>query len=435
MNTKRLLTVALLVALAAAAYPALAGAQDAPEPAFAYIKGGNLWLRYDDGADVALTDDAVPVASNAAYPPHYEIGYEMPRWSPNGKWLAFVRYTTRDNGGRTLYVADVTQPAIRLEPLAAGLGFLPPSWQVDNVNPIIAYATHSGQYDESGLTEVYNAFAISPEDPAREALMLGSFGVDVGCGGGTADPAAALYWRETTSLGGYGLTFAWAGARIVHSTDCGGSAVALLDLNARTDTPFAELSRVAVSPDGGFIAGVAPTGADGSSSIHVYSLDRLDAPHRTFIVSTDPRITPAQLAWNASTTGVFYSLQQLQEERTPPDSMQQRGLSVFGSWPVSIRVYFSGLHFYNLVNNADSRLYTAPAHVLAGIAVMDGNHVAFTQIDNADMWLDVFQRGGGAADLSYNLPGMYLVQVRLSPPDSAILIEGAGQVAVRPAGD
>ncbi len=425
MKSQHVLTLALLLALLVVALPGVAGAQARPEPALAYIKGGNVWLRYEDNTDLALTNDAVRAVGNAAYPPFYDIGYEMPRWSPDRKWLAFVR---NDSAGRTLYIVDVTQPELKLEPVAAGLATaFPPAWNGDS---LLAYALPTGQFDANN--EIMNVFAVSPEDPARESLLLGSFNFMHGCGGSTSDPAEALYWMETASLGGNFIAFYWTGARIVHSTDCGGGTVAVLDLNTQVDTPVADIARVVLSDDGGFIAGVAPKGSDGASAIVIYNLDKLDTPHRVITAATDPNLSVGQLAWNASTTGVFFSLVQFQEERTPPDSMQERGLQVLGQWPVTIRVNFCGFRFYNLIDDTNSRLYTAPAHALANIVVLDGNNVAFTQIDNANVWLDVFEKGRSAADLSYNLPRSFVINVILNPAGSAILFEDAGQVAARP---
>ncbi|MCZ7547179.1 MAG: DPP IV N-terminal domain-containing protein [Anaerolineae bacterium] len=128
MKPKRLLILAILLALVTAALP-VASAQEPPKPTLAYIKGGNLWLRYDNNTDAALTDDAGRVVGNAAYPAYYEPRYAQPRWSPDGKWLAVVRI---DRAGRTLYLADVTQPEIRLEPVVGGLGIaFPPAWNAE----------------------------------------------------------------------------------------------------------------------------------------------------------------------------------------------------------------------------------------------------------------------------------------------------------------
>lgn len=426
MKPKRLLILAILLALVTAALP-VASAQEPPKPTLAYIKGGNLWLRYDNNTDVALTDDAGRVVGNAAYPAYYEPRYAQPRWSPDGKWLAVVRI---DRAGRTLYLADVTQPEIRLEPVVGGLGIaFPPAWNADS---LLAYVVATGQYDADGR-ETHNVFAVSPEDPARESLLLGAFGFQVGCGGGTSDPAEALYWEETASMGGNSLAFYWIGAQIVHATNCSGAGVAVLDLNTQTDTPLdIALARVVLSDDGGFIAGVAPKGEDGASAIAIYNLDKLDTPHRVVTVATDPNLSVGHVAWNQSATGVFFSLIQLEAERTTADSMQDRALQVFGQSPVMIRVNFCGFRFYNLIDDSNSRLYTAPAHVLANIFVLDGNNVGFTQIENADVWLDLFEEGRSAADLSYNIPRQFVIVVTLDPAGSNILLEDAGQVAVRP---
>ena len=44
----------------------------------------------------------------------------------------------------------------------------------------------------------------------------------------------------------------------------------------------------------------------------------------------------------------------------------------------------------------------------------------------------MFERGGGAADLSFNLPRTYIIRVILNPAGAEIFLEDAGQVAVRP---
>jgi hypothetical protein len=426
VNLKHSLVLFALLALLLAAGPAGAqpAPQVAPEPLLAYIKDGNIWLKYDDPAvpDLALTNDAVGSSYSAAYPPYHSPGYEMPRWSPDGKWLAFIR---NDNLERALYVVDVTADVIVLDPIAVGLETaFPPAWRDAT---ILTYPVSAGEYTEQGVP--LQVLAVSPEDPARETALLGAFNFLVGCGGATGDPAEMLYWSETASLGGNHMVFEWSGSLVIHTTGCDGVGIAAFDTTTQIDTVISEqLARAAVSPSRAFVAGVVPA-ADGEASIiQVHNLIDPNAPVTTVPTAT----TPGQLAWDLDSTGVYYSLHQFEGEHTPPDAMQERGLQVFGSWPVSIRTYFCGLHLYNLVSSTDYRIYTAPAHAMTSIAPLDNNTVLFTQIDNADVWLDVFERGGAAADLSFNLPRSYIIRATLNPAGAEIFLEDAGQAAVRP---
>ncbi len=405
-----------LILLLALLVPTSANAQATPSgPILAYIKEGNVWLHYGDGVtpDLALTNDALSDAGSANYPPYYDPAYGTLSWSPNGKWLALIRY----NDVSTLYVVDVTATPLVLEPVDSGLATaFPPAWRNDNT---LTYVIDSGVYEEMSLN--LQIFSYRPDDETHATVMLGTYRFGVGCGGGTSDPAGMLYGAETRSIAGDSLIFAWSGTLAIHSTDCSGSGVAAFDIDTQADGVISEnLTRAAIDPSHGFLAGIIPPDAAGVSMIEVYNMLNLNAPMHQIIASDIPGTTAAHLAWTPDSTGLYYSLRQHEGDREYADQ------------GVYISEYFSGLHYYNLLNNEDSNLYTAPAFVFTNIAPLGDNAVVFTQIDNASAWFDLKTSGASEANLMYNLPNTFIIKVSLDPADSALLVEGAGQVAVRP---
>jgi dipeptidyl aminopeptidase/acylaminoacyl peptidase len=400
MKRSRLTIALVLLALIATAVPVAA---QTSEPVFAYIKEGNVWLRYDNGQNVALTNDAVYQTESAIYWP----GYSELSWSPTGQWLAFVRDDQEDS---TLYIADVTKDVIVAEPTVSTA--FPPVWY-DEQN--VAYFVSTGEMNQ--MDERYDVFTLNAGNDAHPVYPRGEFWFGWGCGGGTSDPSQILYGRETASLNGDYLIFDFSGTLIIHSINCTGSGVAAYDMDTQTDTVISEnLTRAAVSPDKFLLAGILPTATDGISTIEIYNLANLGAAPRQVTASDIAGTTAAQLAWDVESTDLYYSLQQLEGDDTS---------SV-------IRTYFSGLRHYNLTTDTVARVYTASAYVFTNIAPLDGNNVLFTQIDNATTWYELLQQGKSEADLAYNLPRTYIVQVTLDPAGSAILIEDAGRVAVRP---
>lgn len=425
MNHKSLILIASILLLLAA--PAAASAQTTPVPQLAYIKEGNVWLHYGDGVtpDRALTNDAVQAYGSAAFPPYYDIGYEMPTWSPGGKWLAFVG---NRQGTRTLYVADVTAPEILIEPVATDVATAhPPAWRDANT---LTYAATTNQMQENAIYQ--DIRAVDVQAPEFQPVTLGTYPFGVGCGGGTNIPSQMLYWRETASLGGNFITFAWSGTLVVHSTNCTGSGVAAFDVNTQTDTIISEeLSRAKVSPSRTLLAGILPPTPEGDSRIEIYNLANLGAAPTQIVASDIPGTTAAQLAWDED-TDLYYSLQQFEDTRAADPAIEKHALDVVGSWPLEIDIYFCGLRHYNIATATNARIYTAQAYVFTNIAPLDDNNVLFTQISNSDQWLGALENRASEADLAYNVPRTFIIKVTLDPAGSEIFIEDAGQVAIRP---
>ncbi len=402
---KRFILVFVMLALLAPA-----AAQEDPDFVLAYIKEGNVWLRDANGADFALTDDA---QIDGAY---HAVGHSMLRWSPDGKWLAYI-YSNRNTGEDALYAVDVTAPEMVPKRLASELAAAhPPAWRDAATLTYLTFGT-----DMQELTIDANLYAVAPDAETPESTLLGTYRFGQGCGGGSSDPATHVYSAETHGLFGYHLTFAWSGSLLVHSPDCTGRGVWAFNVDTQTDAPVAEaLSRTAVSPDKLYVAGILDPTPEGVSKIHIYNLANLDLPPTEIIASDVLGTEAAQLGWDVESTDLYYSLQQYEEERT------------FSEGGGIITVYFSGLRHYNIATQTNARVYTASAYAFASIAPLDANNVLFTQIDNATQWFEAYQEGASEADLLYNLPKKYIVHVTLDPAGAEIVLEGGGEPTVRP---
>ncbi len=439
MKTGMLILVLVLV-FSLAPVPTGA-AQEAPNPYVAYVKQGNIYIQHLDPlpgeTPLQLTSAAAPMVSmTEAWPPEYYPQDTLLRWSPDGTKLAWVR-----GYGEELYAIDVNRwvesvndpntPDVQPTLVAQNLvTLMPPAWSDDGVH--LYYAIGTGQFQE--VQEMVNVYVSdmsclsAPEGCTNiTSGVVGNFWFNTGCGGTPEYPSVALIW-ENVGFASYPLVFDWVPTNlIVHSIGCFPAGVALLDMNTNNDYPLDEsIIGVDVLETGDFLVGIVPGEDELTTTVRIMQTSPNAQPR-------DYQINGAMdyVSWRPDGTGFFFSLRQLEDRISIPETLQDRSVNILGVWPMEINVYFVGLHYYDLLNGTDSRLYTMSAHTLANITPV-GDYVLFAQVDNSDTWYRVFEQGASAATLRMNAPHINIIRLNIRTAQVDLYLEDVGQIAVQP---
>lgn len=188
-------------------------------------------------------------------------------WSADGSRLAYI---TRAG---ELRITDAAGIAPRT--LATGVSYLPPAFSADGRT--VYYATEGemlgvGEGSANALPSVamtVNAVNVNGGAP----IMIGEFPFQVGCGGGSPYPMDYLYSKGAGFMGN-ALTFVTTPFGLLHSIDCAGAGLGLLELTNGQDMLLIpdSFGRAVVSPGGTQVAGVVYNESMQATDIHVLDL-------------------------------------------------------------------------------------------------------------------------------------------------------------------
>ncbi|HLY27107.1 MAG TPA: hypothetical protein VKQ72_12255, partial [Aggregatilineales bacterium] len=252
-----LAVMSLMVGRPAAAQQANAGAPTPVPPGASVTIVNPLAYRTPQG-NIAVTSMAALAQSGAGKAP-YDPGvaitqdagkghtYDNLRWSPDGTNLLFT-----DSNSNSAYLAVSGQKPVQI---ASNLApNFPAAWAPDGKQ--IAVAVGTGQSSADGTVYQIQLLTLS-SGTVSQPQFGASFVVGANCGGGgTNDPALALYSIETAPAG-YTFSLDWTPTGFLHSIDCSGRGVGFTSLGEQnTDWTAPSISRVVPSPDGAKAAGV-----------------------------------------------------------------------------------------------------------------------------------------------------------------------------------
>lgn len=318
-------------------------------------------------------------------------------WSPDGSKLAYILNDT--NFQANLMVADITDSPI-VTPVMLQTGGLESGFPIsftDDGNLIyVARATAPANPPDAYRAEIRQ---IAP-DANAQPQTLGSIAFQSGCGGGSPIPGDWRYWEET-GFGGNYLTLKLTDFGLLHSTNCTGTGLALLDPQSGTDKPVgpdtAQLQnategygRVTLSPDGKSLAGLYTTSSDtgGNRTLRVIDLATLEAADVKTVG------VPEQIAWGIDGT-LFYTTQTVGASLIEGLTDEQRQkLRDSGFTDYDPHTLLMAIHHVNPSTGDDQVVYQAEAYQIGRMAVTaDGGSLIFSQIANLDAWIHAIGDG------------------------------------------
>lgn len=255
MTVSKFIRPLILVLCLLAIVPQLVGAQSDEgsvfEPAIAYLDtNGNLMMTSWEAEDSLLI--AENTNPSQLFP---QFQYSQFAFSPDGAMLAFRDGATRnllirrsgDDAASTLVEGNTSQFAF------------------DATGTLIYYVGFETTPTDSEFYVDYTIYQISVE--GGDSTPLGTYTYEVGCGGGTNDPAEMVYWvANNASFLSNTQFFGRFDGGFLYTMRCDGIGVGIVSDGGDNRVFDDELRRVSLSPDGTKLAGIRP------EKIFVYDL-------------------------------------------------------------------------------------------------------------------------------------------------------------------
>lgn len=301
--------------------------------------------------------------------------------SPDGSYLAFAAYD--ENFVRALNVYDRTTGEIT--PIAEGISSGVP-FSFTQANELV-YAM-DGDFltdgDSAGKIELQVYVQPLPKTEAPTIIPV-EFGV--GCGGSPL-PTDQRYSSETYSLGGNHLILALTPFGLVYSTDCQGINLAVRSLDGQSLSTFDGMSRAVLSPDETRIAAI-PFVRDEPSPLVVRILDLTT----NSVMDIPVDAVPDQLAWNATGSGVYYSVRAFDTQLNFEGDARARLDAVLGEGTMLERWAVS-LYEVNVTSDPgrNSLIFNGDGFAIGRIANGDGS-VYVSVVPNIDGWANAIADG------------------------------------------
>ncbi|MBC8170474.1 MAG: hypothetical protein H7X77_02340 [Anaerolineae bacterium] len=353
-------------------------------------------------------------------------------WSPDGSLLAYIVFD--ENYESKLLVTHVADGSTQEIATSLNTGF-PVSFQDDDyiiytlLNPTTDPAT--GIY----VIDIWSS-PISTRDAAR---LLGTFSQGAGCGGGSNIPADWVYYEETQGLGGFHLILEATPYGILHSAECGGSVVALLDPETGEDTIISQnFTRTALSPDRTKIAGVE-LNVRMDSSDNIVRETRLLVADLTTLEITELTVSsePDQITFSADSSAIFYSTRiQSGDFYDMLSDVDQAALNAnIGFDYQTVPRYTSEIWQVNISDNSEIQVYTGDAYAIGRmIALTDGSSLIFSAVPNLDAWvaglIDGTIQFNGDFESQKAVVQPVVYSLNLSDNSTTVIGAGLGQITI-----
>jgi hypothetical protein len=287
---------------------------------------------------------------------------------------------------------------------------------------------------------------------------LAAFEWGTGCGGGASIPTFWRYWEET-GFGGSPQVLKMTSFGLLHSTNCSGGGLAMLNLETGQDTKIgpefltegsqptdAPLARVALSPDGKTAAAVRVYYATpGEQPPTTFALALVDLATLNVTNVTTP-VQPDQVAWSADGATLFYSTQEnpvnLIDNLTPEEKEKIGPIvgTVQNNEVVPVWSYTATIHHLNPATGEDTVIYSADAFAIGRMsATPDGQALIASQVANAGDWLAATLSGELSAEtdpdgsMARALVPVTLLRIPVNANDApTVIVENLAQLTLRP---
>ena len=401
----RLPLLVLAAGLACLPGPQTLAAQDSAELPLAAITDGNVWL-------YSLSGVSRPLTSARPGEQYHDVV-----WSPNGGLVAFTGEVTNQPGTSLFVASESGGPPLGL---ATGLHpLLPVGFSADSADVLYGQIVAGASTSTADLVQLYRYMPQAGSAPSP----LGTIDVVNACGQQTAPrlPTEARYAAETGRLGAARYLLAWTPFGILYSTTCNRPGLNLLSVsNGQTRSLFDDVDGAFVAPDGTRAIAVV----DGALTF----INTENGPYTQMI----PAAPPDQIGFGPEPREVFYSTRTLVGQTPLPAGAAERLGSVYFQMPLN---YHVAIRRFSLRSGRDDLLYEADAFAIGQLAITaDGSTVIFSQIPNADAWVQAVADGAApddAATIDRTLPVQVLA---LSLADSSVtpLAENWRRFALNP---
>jgi len=372
----------------------------------AFIRGDNLWFA-KDGIEKQLTTDAIPTEI-----PYWtglpKLWYSNPQISPDGTKIAYLKNTSTDS--RMLVISDIEGKNIKAL-----------TNDVEWTMPIVQWSKDSQQiyYPSSGGMGIIIVRSVNISTGQKQEY--GQFAMGSGCGGGSSDPADHVSAGENiTNVGGGVQIFNISPQNnfIVHTTDCTGNGLGILDLSNKQEKKLDNKAmRAVVSPDGNSIAAISDT------NIVIFAANT-GTVEKTYPTQANPLV----LLWGADGKTLYYSSSKLLKDLNFDDKL---ALDIFGESPVSYRVNTSTLWKLSLDNGKSEKITDFDAHNIKPIFSSD-KKLLVVVVENATSLYDYINQQKTEKNMVAYYPKVKLAEVNLSDFSSTIIADKVQQSSFLP---
>jgi hypothetical protein len=343
--------------------------------------------RLDNFPGMPITGTTTDIAPTPAPLPQYDHTYSAYRWSPDGQYAAFIDTVSP---ARLLLTDAAGNPPIIL---AEGVSpDYPPVWSPDGTT--LAYLMPTSTFRGSNqVMQVYGLTVTTPFTLTGDPALLVTIEIATGCGGGTPDPAAQLYQRETGFMGS-SKTLRWtANNQLLYTPSCLGVGLSAVNLLTGTITPLVDdLARLSFNADGTQAAGVIMS-LDGRTPQGV-AIQQLSGGRDAITLD----IVPDQLYWDEAHNRLYISETVLSQTLTRQSTSD------------TVEVYTVRLWEYDLATGELLQRFEQEGRGIGQIAAAPGSDgLIFSFVESARDWLITVENGAGPAAQREAAPGIWLL--------------------------
>ncbi|GAB4575969.1 MAG: hypothetical protein Kow0077_30100 [Anaerolineae bacterium] len=388
-----------------------AGQPASPELAATLIytgRDGNVYrTTLADFPGLALTTAEPPTSATPGPLPTPSHLYGQYRWSPDGTHVAF----TDSVPPASLYLIGQNDDTPRILSTPGELAPLyPPAWSADGTQIAFVKPTQTFR----GGNQVMEIYAVQADDPAATPRLITTFDQQVGCGGGSGDPADAVYNRETGFMGNP-LSLEWLedGSFVLTPTCAGLGLIRLDPASGETTQLHLGISRVTFNPTRTQAIGLLTTPGQTPQIV------RLDlATGATETVNAALNGTPDQLYWQADGETLFVGTVDILE-RKPRTGTQD-----------TIAVYTVRLWEVDLNTGQAVQRFESAGRGIGRMTELPSGALVFSFVEDARNWLSAVESGADTDTQRDAAPAARLFQ--LAPGGEAEALGYGGQPAAQP---
>lgn len=376
----------------------------------AFIRDDNLWVLVNR-VEKQLTNDAVPteILYWTGLPKPW---YSNPQISPNGKQIAFLKNSSDNTYNRSLYVVDVD--GNNMKQLTNDVDWGEPliQWSKDNDEIFYTFNPLLNIRNMGDKVKIYSIAIATGNKQERGSYFI----VEGGCGGGSPDVSAHLAQAEGISGIGSGVQVFQLSPMndyLVHTVNCFGKGIAVLDLKSKLDSIINnDATKVVISPSGSMIAAI-------TDKILI-----LNAKTGKALKILTPSAQPTNLLWSPDEKEIYYSSVNNIKELSVPDDI---ALDVMGSG-ITYRVNSSIIREMSLDTQKDTKIIELDAHSLRLINInKDRSKILVAVVENATKLHSYITQNKSKDDLVKYYPSVNLIEVNLNTGTSQTVLNKAAE--------